>query len=346
MIGDNLTITLNQLNSVRYRKTKFICINDQMENPTTELKQILQDFYLSFFPFPSQFELPPSRMNPTLHYDEYLLLRSIATTHQHAAHQFYHSLHQSYIELYLQTLQTFRNFLIESLWELDQWLFFGMHPQQQRHHQQQKHPSSALIHWSKGQPERKRNDGIDLFLPYSSLFWGSIGLCCLIGVRLLFRFHRRRQMRTKKNNLEIFSGLIDSEKRRYYQTSSASASGGGRKPNFSGSSSSCLEDEENGRGRGKGRGRGRERREGQREIMELEEGKTESMECDEGEEEEYDERPSYDYEGDELFKNARIVREGAEEGEEEEGEEDLLNKLWRTAGYGVAGESPPTHPDS
>jgi hypothetical protein len=67
------------------------------------------------------------------------------------------------------------------------------------------------------------------------------------------------------------------------------------------------------------------------------------MECEEEEDEEEEEwegeeggdgRPSYDLEGDELFRNAQqVVREG------EEGEEDLLNKLWRTAGYGVTGES-------
>lgn len=64
-------------------------------------------------------------------------------------------------------------------------------------------------------------------------------------------------------------------------------------------------------------------------IDEIEEGKTESMECEEGE------GDDYDFQGDELFNNAQIV--GEEEGE---GEEDLLNKLWRTAGYGVEGESP------
>ena len=90
------------------------------------------------------------------------------------------------------------------------------------------------------------------------------------------------------------------------------------------SSSSCLEDEEN--MKGKKRDRGQEKRGG---IDEIEEGKTESMECEEGEEDDYD------YQGDELFNNAQIV------GEDGEGEEDLLNKLWRTAGYGVAGESPP-----
>jgi len=76
MIGDNYTDSLRQLDSVRARQAKFICINDNMQNPSDALEEVLQDFYQSFFPIPSQFELPPNRRNPTLYLDEYLRLHS------------------------------------------------------------------------------------------------------------------------------------------------------------------------------------------------------------------------------------------------------------------------------
>ena len=61
----------DQLNSIRARKTKFVCVNDDMKHPTPELVTMLQDFYLSFFPFPSRFELPPGVANAYLHLDAY-----------------------------------------------------------------------------------------------------------------------------------------------------------------------------------------------------------------------------------------------------------------------------------
>jgi hypothetical protein len=75
MVGDNLTQTLSQLNSVRARRAKFICINDNMHNPSKELEIVLYQFFESFFPTPSQFELPAGVRNPTLYYDEYRRMR-------------------------------------------------------------------------------------------------------------------------------------------------------------------------------------------------------------------------------------------------------------------------------
>jgi uncharacterized Tic20 family protein len=75
MIGDNYTDTLNQLDSIRSRQSKFICINDNMKNPTPELEKALHDFFESFFPVPSQFELKPGIINPTLYWDEYKLIK-------------------------------------------------------------------------------------------------------------------------------------------------------------------------------------------------------------------------------------------------------------------------------
>lgn len=71
MVGDNATTTRAQLDSVRARQSKFICINDNIQNSTPELDAMLRDFFTSFFPTPSIFELPPGRSNPTLYLDEY-----------------------------------------------------------------------------------------------------------------------------------------------------------------------------------------------------------------------------------------------------------------------------------
>jgi len=59
MITDDMNQTLQQLDSIRARKSKFVCVNDDMRDPSPELVQALADFYESFFPTPSQFELPP-----------------------------------------------------------------------------------------------------------------------------------------------------------------------------------------------------------------------------------------------------------------------------------------------
>jgi hypothetical protein len=71
MISDNYTETLKQLDSVRRRKVKFICINDNMQNPPEELLHQLSFFYEALFPKPSIFELPAGQSNPTLYTNEY-----------------------------------------------------------------------------------------------------------------------------------------------------------------------------------------------------------------------------------------------------------------------------------
>ena len=38
------------------RKSKYVCINDNIQNKTDELDRIIHDFYESFFPYPCQFE--------------------------------------------------------------------------------------------------------------------------------------------------------------------------------------------------------------------------------------------------------------------------------------------------
>lgn len=47
---------IEQLDSVRQRKSKFVCINDDLTEATPEMKDLIKNFYESFFPLPSQFE--------------------------------------------------------------------------------------------------------------------------------------------------------------------------------------------------------------------------------------------------------------------------------------------------
>jgi UDP-N-acetylglucosamine-lysosomal-enzyme len=58
MITDDHNKTLAQLDSVRWRKPKFICVNDDMQTAPPRTRALLRDFYDSLFPHPSQFELP------------------------------------------------------------------------------------------------------------------------------------------------------------------------------------------------------------------------------------------------------------------------------------------------
>eukprot|EP00981_Chlorochromonas_danica_P004547 scaffold912_cov187-Ochromonas_danica.AAC.25 len=75
MINDNYSTTVQQLDSIRARQSKFICVNDNMKHPSEELMGELRAFFLSFFPQPSIFELPKENSNPTLYLDEYLALK-------------------------------------------------------------------------------------------------------------------------------------------------------------------------------------------------------------------------------------------------------------------------------
>lgn len=71
MVGDDVNATLKQLDSIRARRSKFVCVNDNMKDPSAQVLAVLADFYDSFFPLPCQFELPPGRRNRFLRLDEH-----------------------------------------------------------------------------------------------------------------------------------------------------------------------------------------------------------------------------------------------------------------------------------
>lgn len=63
MMDDNATKALRKLDSIRAKRTKFICVNDDMNHSRAdgEALQMMQDFYRSMFPKPSAFELDAAK---------------------------------------------------------------------------------------------------------------------------------------------------------------------------------------------------------------------------------------------------------------------------------------------
>lgn len=73
MLHHNSTVVLAKLDEVRKSKKKFICLNDNLDHTSEESRMaalILQDFYESYFPIPSQFELPANYRNRFLYVEE------------------------------------------------------------------------------------------------------------------------------------------------------------------------------------------------------------------------------------------------------------------------------------
>lgn len=73
MVGNNYTSVQARLDEIREKMPKFICLNDDMNKthaPDPRLLTALRDFYISYFPKPSPFELPPGKRNPYLYIDE------------------------------------------------------------------------------------------------------------------------------------------------------------------------------------------------------------------------------------------------------------------------------------
>ena len=71
MLGDDYNGTKAQLDSIRARRTKFICVNDNVDSMTPQLAALFEDFFRAFYPKRSQFELPPGARNRHLRLDAY-----------------------------------------------------------------------------------------------------------------------------------------------------------------------------------------------------------------------------------------------------------------------------------
>jgi len=74
MMGNNATIVQKRLDGIRAKSPKFICLNDDMNKthaPPDDLLRAIDEFYSSFFPKPSPFELPNGQTNTFLYLDDY-----------------------------------------------------------------------------------------------------------------------------------------------------------------------------------------------------------------------------------------------------------------------------------
>ncbi|CAH0491967.1 unnamed protein product [Peronospora farinosa] len=71
MLSDNYNFAWKQMMGTRARRTKFVCINDDMKFPSSAVSQILHELFLSIWPKRSQFELPYHLKNRYAHIDEY-----------------------------------------------------------------------------------------------------------------------------------------------------------------------------------------------------------------------------------------------------------------------------------
>ena len=73
MLNSNVSRVVAILDEIRQKPRKFICLNDNIDYEQTSaktVKVVLRDFYESFFPKPSRFELPLEYRNRFLHVHE------------------------------------------------------------------------------------------------------------------------------------------------------------------------------------------------------------------------------------------------------------------------------------
>ena len=71
MLSDDYNTTKSQLDSIRARRTKFVCVNDNVDQMTPQLAALFRDFFESFYPKRSQFELPHKEANAFLRLEDF-----------------------------------------------------------------------------------------------------------------------------------------------------------------------------------------------------------------------------------------------------------------------------------
>mmetsp|Transcript_10120 Transcript_10120/g.24916 ORF Transcript_10120/g.24916 Transcript_10120/m.24916 type:complete len:995 (-) Transcript_10120:135-3119(-) len=73
MVPDDYQQVQERLDHITVKSPKFICLNDDMNkthDPPKRTLQALHDFYETYYPDPTPFELPVNESNPYLYYDE------------------------------------------------------------------------------------------------------------------------------------------------------------------------------------------------------------------------------------------------------------------------------------
>ena len=70
MLEDDVNKTRIQLDNVRAKPTKFICINDNQKETSIEQFNLIRSFFTALWPIPSSFELKDGKINKILRYSE------------------------------------------------------------------------------------------------------------------------------------------------------------------------------------------------------------------------------------------------------------------------------------
>ena len=71
MLDGNVSHAISKLDRVRRNGKKFVCLNDNITGDYSTIRSLLIDFYLTFLPFPSFFELPNDYRNRFLYIEDY-----------------------------------------------------------------------------------------------------------------------------------------------------------------------------------------------------------------------------------------------------------------------------------
>lgn len=144
-----------------------MCVNDNMQEVNPQLDEALAEFYTSFFPYPSQFELPAGERNPTLYVDEYrAAFAATATREMWRPIRF--------------MLRSIADSIARGVVWVLQWFIEKLEPD-----------SSRSIAQSYRHTKMSQQG---LMLPYHILFFSSVGL---VGVILLRMSIRRRRSTTQ-----------------------------------------------------------------------------------------------------------------------------------------------------
>ena len=86
MMRNNVSVVEKRLDEILEERKKFVCLNDDTDNPPPEFHQVLSRFFEKYYPEPSPFEYPPGIVNEILH-----VRKDISASHPLANHQFFYS---------------------------------------------------------------------------------------------------------------------------------------------------------------------------------------------------------------------------------------------------------------
>lgn len=79
MVRENRTLALREMDGIRAKRNKFVCLNDNINHTSPDAKETIEaihDLFKALYPDPSPFELPDGQINKFLHTDELFSARA------------------------------------------------------------------------------------------------------------------------------------------------------------------------------------------------------------------------------------------------------------------------------